>query len=130
MRVKRGAPRLKCHDRIELFGSAEEAWFWFARCQKLRLLGVAMKDVPLRVGRPCEPDDLYRTAMALKRAGRLQSWHLSVLGEFGMAERPPDPRCDEEERPARHWDEALDAMTTVLKKKGIVRCSKPAGGDE
>lgn len=121
MRFKRGAPRLKEALSTIPFDSAEEAWFWFARCQKLRLMGARFEASSSLEARPCDPDDLYRTAVSLNESGRLQGDHLTVLGTFGVAERPPDPRCTEEELMAKLWDEALDAMTTVLKQKGIVQ---------
>jgi len=120
MRKKRG-PKYYYEKKImEPFRSAEEAWFWYARCQKLRLLGVRLDETSSMTCRPCDPDDLYRAALSLRRSGRLQGRHLTVLGEFGVAERPPDPRCDEEQPQARLWDEALDAMATILKRKGII----------
>ncbi len=70
--------------------------------------------------RPCDPDDIYRIAMELVRARILGRHHLKVLAAFGFQERAPDSRLREEDRAWRLWDEALDRMTTVLRKKGIV----------
>jgi len=104
------------------FINAEEAWFWFIRCQRLRLDGARPIIGDKFMARPCEPDDLYRAVMALFRKQRIGPEHLKVLGEFGVRETPPDPRCRDEERPARLWDAALDHLTTILKAKGIVEC--------
>ena len=90
------------------FVNAEEAWFWFMRCQRAREEGAE------------HPDDLYRAAVGLLRKRQITAEHLRVLAFFGVCERPPDPRCRDEERSARLWDEALDKLTTVLKKKGII----------
>ncbi len=102
------------------FASAEEAWFWFIRCQCARLQGARFEPGRAETRRPCDPDDLYRAVMGLHRARRLGGDHLRVLGVFGLREQPPDRRRREEEHPARLWDEALDLLTTVLKAKGIV----------
>ena len=102
------------------FSSAEEAWFWFVRCQRVRRDGARFSGSTGNIRRPCDPDDLYRVAVALARRGIIGSQHLFVLGTFGLHERPPDPRCRKEQRAFQLWDEALDHLTTVLRQKGIV----------
>lgn len=103
------------------FNDAEEAWFWYVRCQRLRDIGATLRDRTGTSARPCDPDDLYRAVITLARTGRISRTHLGVLGRFGIEDRPPDPRCAEEMGAARLWDEALDRLTTVLRQKGIVR---------
>ena len=105
----------------EPFQSAEEAWFWFVRCQKARHDGARFHDTGM-AERPCDPDDVYRVTKALIRAQTLRHQHLRVLIQFGFENRPPDARVRPEEWAARMWDEALDRMTTVLVAKGIVEC--------
>jgi hypothetical protein len=56
----------------------------------------------------------------LARRGLIGSQHLVVLGTYGLHERPPDPRCLNEQNAFQLWDEALDRLTTVLRQKGIV----------
>lgn len=109
------------------FNDAEEAWFWYVRCQRLRDAGANWRDRAVTSARPCDPDDLYRAVVSLARNGRIGASHLGVLGRFGIENRPPDPRCPEEEGAARLWDEALDRLTTVLRQKGIVRPPAPTG---
>ena len=104
---------------IERFHSAEEAWLWFNRCEKVRQDGARL-DGLAEVGRPCDSDDIYRAVMGLVRARRISRWHLRVLAEFGRREVAPDPRLPEENVAARLWDEALDRLSTVLKRKGIL----------
>jgi len=70
--------------------------------------------------RPCDPDDLYRAVMSLVRRRRIGREHLRVLAIFGIEELAPDPRIMEQERACRLWGEALDRLTTVLKRKGII----------
>ena len=102
------------------FIDVEQAWFWFIRCQQARRDGARFDTVSGGVRRPCDPDDIYRAAAGLKRRGAISGAHLRVLAAYGLAGRPPDPRCREEVWPARLWAEALDRLTTVLKAKGIV----------
>lgn len=101
------------------FTSAEEAWFWFVRCQQIRRDG-ARFDHSSNLQRPCDPDDVYLAAMSLHRRGLLTVPHMTVLGRFGLRGHPPDARCRDEQRAARLWDEALDRLSTVLREKGIV----------
>lgn len=116
----RFVPRTPAEAPTAPFVDAEQAWFWYVRCQRARDDGVRFEDRLGAIGRPCDPDDVYRAALDLKRRRRIGARHLRVLATFGLAGRPPDRRCPDEERPARLWDEALDRLTTVLKAKGIV----------
>lgn len=90
------------------------------RSQRARLEGAKMRSDEADVVRPCDPDDIYRAVMALVRARILGRHHLKVLASFGISECAPDPRIREQQRAFRFWDEALDRLTTVLRKKGIV----------
>ena len=101
------------------FASAEEAWFWFVRCQQVRRDGARFADGG-GLQRPCDPDDIYVAAATLHRRGILSRLHMSVLGTFGLRGHPPDARRREEQGSARLWDEALDRLSSVLRKKGIV----------
>jgi len=116
----RFVPRTSGEVPTAPFVDAGQAWFWFIRCQRARDDGVRFENAPGMMARPCDPDDIYRAAVGLKRRGRIGGEHLSVLATFGLCGRPPDRRCPDEERPARLWEEALDSLTTVLKAKGIV----------
>jgi len=102
------------------FQSAEEAWFWYIRCQKARDDGARPDPYASTIARPCDPDDLYRAVKDLTTRRRITHHHVRVLSEYGYSERPPDPRCREEQRPYRLWNEALDRLTTVLKHKEIL----------
>lgn len=124
MRQRKHGPRPAREMNYVPFIDAEEAWFWFIRCQRLRLDGARAIAGDGSMARPCEPDDLYRAVMGLFRKRRIGAEHLKVLGEFGVREAPPDPRRRDEERSARLWDAALDHLTTVLKGKGIIECHK------
>lgn len=102
------------------FADAETAWFWFMRCQKARWDGARFERGLAQEVRPCEPDDIYRCARRLVVEGKLQSRHFEVLARFGVLDRPPDSRRPDEVGAHRLWDEALDKLSTVLRRKGIV----------
>lgn len=102
------------------FADAEEAWFWFARCQIQRNSGARFDRLSGGVQRPCDPDDIYRAAMMLRRTRRIDARHIAVLARFGAALRMPDARIPSEHHAARLWHEAIDALTTALRAKGIV----------
>lgn len=104
----------------EPFESAEEAWFWFIRCQQKRLEGARLLHWRGKTTRPCDPDDIYRAVMFLKRAKRIQKSHLIVMGYFGLRNCPPDERDDTEKQAARLWNTAMEQLTIVLKSKKIV----------
>lgn len=102
------------------FFSAEEAWLWFWQCQIARDEGARFVADAGAVARPCDPDDLWRAALALLRRRLIDRRHLRVLAVFGRRLTRPDPRLAEEAVAARLWDDALDRLTTPLRAKGIV----------
>lgn len=120
MSTLRYIPRSAAEAPITPFHSAEEAWFWFVRCQQVRREGAQLAGGCGGFSRPCDPDDIYRAIMTLQRRGVLTNAHLAVLGTFGLAGRAPDPRCAEEALASRRWVEALDRLSTVLRTKGIL----------
>lgn len=103
------------------FQSAEEAWFWYVRCQKARGAGMRMIRGMELTARPCMPDDIYRAVKTLAARRVIDGAHVRVLKSFGELERPPDPRCTEEASAYALWDQALDRLTSVLKAKEIVQ---------
>lgn len=102
------------------FANAEAAWFWFMRSQKLRWEGAVINDRTVTEMRPCDPDDIYRAVKELHRSGSIRQAHVQTLHRFGVLDRPPDLRCPEEVLAHRLWDEALDKLTSVLRRKEIV----------
>jgi hypothetical protein len=115
----RSAPQSYDCSPTAAFSSAEEAWFWFVRCQQVRRDGARFGDSG-SLQRPCDPDDVYLAAVTLHRRGLLNTPHMTVLGQFGLRGHPPDARCRNEQRAAQLWDEALDRLNTILRAKGIV----------
>lgn len=118
---KRSAPAPHAVSNVELFADSAEAWFWFAHCQMLRRDGARLVRDNARWCRPCEPDDIYRTVIGLRRSGDLSRRHLSVLARYGSMLRPPDAREPHENGDARLWEQALDRMTTPLRAKNIIQ---------
>ena len=115
--------KTRVHDKAGTpvpFGSVEEAWFWFIRCQKLRNDGAKYQPSLHAVLRPCDPSDVYCAAKRLHLKRQLSDEHLSVLSMFGLLEYPPDARDSSQQRAAFVWNEAFDKMLGPLRIKGIV----------
>jgi hypothetical protein len=102
------------------FGSAEEAWLWFARCQTARDEGVRYVAGLAEIPRPCEPDDIAREVRRLHRSRRLDGAHVRVLCRFGGSLVAPQPAANASRAEAKLWEEALDRLALPLKSKGIV----------
>jgi len=102
------------------FSCAEEAWFWFIRCQRLRREGARIGAATSAIQRPCDPDDVYRVVASLARAGRISRLHMVILERFGQLGCPPDARCCGESLAARIWDQALAHIAVPLRQKGII----------
>ena len=107
-------------ETAEPFDTAEEAWFWAMSCLVARedgarfVAGLALRE------RPCAPDDLIVSAERMGAAGRLKPTHLRVLAGYGRRLLAPDRGARGERTAARLWDEALDLLATVWRRKGIV----------
>ena len=102
------------------FLDAEEAWFWFMRAQMARADGARGTADMNEKTRPCDPDDIYRAVIDLARRHVIGPRHLKTLASFGVLGWPPDQRLAEQQCQARLWDESMDRLTTVLKKKDII----------
>jgi hypothetical protein len=102
------------------FFDAQEAWFWFMRSQKAQFEGAKFKGAGNDMGRPCDLDDFSRAVMELVRVGKIGRHHLKVLAKFSIREQAPDGRLREESCACLLWDEALDRLSTILRKKGII----------
>lgn len=107
-------------NAAEPFDNAEEAWFWAMGCLVAREDGARfVAGLGLRE-RPCLPDDLIVSAERMGAAGRLNPSHLQVLAGYGRRLLAPDSRARSEQGAARLWNEALDLLSTVWRRKGIV----------
>ena len=118
---RRYTPRTPDARPTQPFDTAEEAWFWFARSQRIRAEGLRFDTSSATMTRPCDPDDIYRIAIDLFRRGRLRTEHLNILARFGLMERAPDLRCANELHAHHYWEEALMILANAFRRKDIVR---------
>ncbi len=102
------------------FSSAEEAWFWFIQAQAARNDGARFSVGQGLVARPCEPIDILKVVDRLYRQRRLIMDHLLVLRHYGRRLMPPDPRRVKELKAHNLWVEALERMSPLLERKGII----------
>ena len=102
------------------FASTADAWFWSMQCLMARREGARSVAGLGAEARPCDPEDVVKSAERLYRLGRLTSNHLQVLVDYGSRLTLPNGEVREETRAARLWDEAIDLLTTPFRAKGIV----------
>ncbi|MCC6598521.1 MAG: hypothetical protein IT559_07010 [Alphaproteobacteria bacterium] len=102
------------------FIDAEEAWFWFIAAQQAKNEGARFTAGLGVCPRPCEPIDILKVLDALYRQRRLLRAHLLVLRHYGRRFMAPDPRRVKEARAAQLWHEALERISVVLERKGII----------
>jgi hypothetical protein len=98
------------------FADAANAWFWTLDCLDARTSG-ARDRASLRLGRPCEPDDVVR---ALDRLN-IPKVHARTVVAWGN--RRMEPPVGTEAR--RLWDEVMDRLAVALRAKGIVLALAP-----
>lgn len=103
-----------------LFESAEEAWFWFIDAQGARNDGARFTAGLGIAIRPCEPVDILKILDRLYRQRMLRRDHFLVLRHYGRRMIPPDQRRTKEIRAYKLWKEAMEKLTPVLERKGII----------
>jgi hypothetical protein len=99
------------------FVDAANAWWWTLDCLDARAEGMRAT-ASLRIGRPCEPDDVVN---AMRRLD-LPALHAKTVMSWGRQRTEPP----EGSEARRLWDEVMERLTRVLQARGIVR-SEPAG---
>lgn len=100
------------------FSSSEEAWFWCCFCESL-------KDIKGRGGhrnviRPCESSDIIIAVNKLIREHIITSEQARILMKYGKEQVPPHPHFGDSLRVCKLWQNAIDFLDYILKKKGIV----------
>jgi hypothetical protein len=94
------------------FANAANAWWWALDCLEARAEGARDQNT-MRIGRPCEPDDVVN---ALRRLD-LSPVHARTVMAWGK--RRDTPPVNTAAR--QYWDEVMARLTIVLREKGIVR---------
>jgi hypothetical protein len=98
------------------FMDAANAWWWTLDCLDARH-GGGRENSGLRVGRPCEPDDVVN---ALRRLD-LPPTHARTIMAWGKKrDTPPKGTAARQ-----YWDEVMDRLTIVLREKGIIALGEP-----
>lgn len=120
MKKPKFAHKIQQEDGAEPFNDAESAWIWAMHCLVAREDGARFVAGLSQHERPCLPDDLIVSAERLGANGMLHANHLKVLADYGRRFFAPDRRLRDEERAARLWDEALDKLSTIWRRKGIL----------
>lgn len=99
------------------FASSEEAWLWYALCQRARDEGARFTAGKGLVSRPCHPDDIVREVRRLYGRRILRPAHLRVLAGAGGDDGTAAGGGGAAER---LWREALGHLDGPLRAKGIV----------
>lgn len=108
-----------CDEKdIEKFDSAEEAWFWYCRCEQMDS-SRARHAIRQKI-RPCETSDIFIVLKRLFQKGALRPAHLKVLSKYGYAQVPPHPHFGDSLKICSLWQEALKFLGFSLKEKGII----------
>ena len=100
--------------------NAEEAWFWGLNAIRARAEGENQSHGHTGPNRPCEPDDIAASVERLRRERKLDRDHVRTLVLFGLQYLPPRASEPREASDARRWDEAMDRLTTIWRRKGII----------
>lgn len=106
------------------FVDAQEAWFWFIAAQQAKNDQARFVSGQGLYPRPCEPLDILKVLDHLYRQRRLRRDHFLVLRHYGRRHLAPDACRAKEVRAAKLWHEALERMTPVLEKKGIIEAQR------
>ena len=102
------------------FESSEAAWFWYCLCEQLgfeRARGGTSK-----TARPCESSDIIIAVKQLIQKGILKPTHVCVMKHYGQEQAPPHINFGATKRICRLWSEAMSALDSLLRRKGIVGC--------
>ena len=96
------------------FRTAEDAWLWtMARLVARRDRAKPPEGPP----RPCTPDDVVLVLDRLYRQRAISLEHAQALRSWGERGHPPGENVP---RARARWDEAMAALDTPLRAKGIV----------
>lgn len=112
------------YENVTPFETAEEAWFWFILAQQAKVDGARYTAGMSLTPRPCEASDILKILNTLYR-NRMVLWdHVLVLRHYGQRQLPPDPRRPKELRACKLWAEAMERLSPIFIRKGIVEEKK------
>ena len=100
------------------FVDAANAWWWTLDCLDARAEN-RRENAGLRIGRPCEPDDVVNALLRLN----LPATHARTIMAWGRKRDKPPPHT----AARQYWDEVMARLTPVLREKGIVRADPKTG---
>lgn len=102
------------------FDTTEEAWFWFIAARAAQMDGTARKSRPGAIPRPCEPVDILNILNRLHRRRLLKIEHFRVLRFYGDRHMRPDPKRPHERTSSQLWDQAMERLSDIFIRHGIV----------
>lgn len=112
------------------FDDAESAWFWCVRvsdaihngartgnaAQNMHATRIYNNSAWGSASRPCEAVDIQKIVLRLSQENILTERHINVLSLYGK--RRLRPAANSKAR--LYWQQAMNHMTPVLQRKGIV----------
>ncbi len=110
-------------DCLDLFSSAEEAWFWGVQGMSSRLAGARVLPGMARHARPCEASDIINCAARLQRDRRLSRTEVGVLFLYGRYAMPPCALGGRHRAAVRVWERAMGLLAEIMEQKGIIEPS-------
>lgn len=108
---------------LDLFSSAEEAWFWGVQGMSSRLAGARVLPGMARLARPCEASDIINCAARLQRDRRLSATEVGVLFLYGRYAMPPYALGERHRAAVRIWERAMALLAEIMEQKGIIEPS-------
>ena len=103
-------------DDSQPFDDAEAAWFWCVQTSEAIHSGARLQPGMASTSRPCEAVDIQKVVLRLADQKLLNAKHIEALVTYGPRHlRPSQPL------PALYWHQAMQRMTPILQRKGIIR---------
>ena len=124
MALMRDGAAVAAQNGLDLFLSAEEAWFWGVQGMSSRLAGARVLPGMARLARPCEASDIINCAARLRRDRRLSATEVGVLFLYGRYAVPPHALGGRHRAAVRAWEHAMALLGDILEQKGIIEPSR------
>ena len=101
----------------ESFDNAEEAWFWFCRCLKIKNEGPRAHSDSQNKLKILEVCDIHRIVARLPISERI----LRVMMRFGFLGQPPDHNARARKGDEALWSMGIAAFEVELRRKDAIR---------